>query len=1097
MNWRKSSRCPDPEVLAAFVAGTLSNEELTMIAEHIRGCEDCQIILAEVARVDREESGEAVASSEPVTVVSNPRTPALSWWLIAAAAALCGVAILFFFARGSGSREIQVLVDAAPRNARSVEPRLSGGFRWAPLQRIERTTTEAADPAQMKFVGAAGRVLEHTQHDASVDGRHASALAYLLTGHADDADVALRTAAERSSSAAIWNDLAATRYVRSQRDDNPATLTEALAAADAALRIDGRHAEALFNRALIVERLGLREEARAAWQRFLDVDDKSPWADEARTHLARLTPPASFKGELERMYDAVARDHEAAAGLVQRFPQETRVWGESEILSRWAEAWQQRRDDDAKKHLAVARQFGDVIAETRHDLMLRSAVAAIDRASAQQLPSLAAAHADFRAAQRVYGQGRPAEAQQLFEKAAAGFARARSPLALAARYFIANTRYDQGHVAESGVRLEELRANAPADFPSHRAQVEWQLGLVQASQASWGAAMATLTRSIATFEQLNERPYATAVREILAESYDRVGNPRAAWRHRILVLREIGATTTPKLLVTLDSAARGAALDDDVPVGLSLLRLEIDLAKGSGDDLLRLQTLLLRARLERHVGRREEAQSDLSVAKSLISRLKDRTFRERATADCRMLEAYLSPPPTAVLLFSSALRFNQTKGRRMLLPDLLLHRGRALQALGRDNDAAADYEAGIQELESQRSSLSAGDDRWGAFGTAEGLFDEAVALAGAHGRVEQALRYAERARARELLEAMAAPPAADAIAESSNQKDAIVEYVTLPERLFIFVLDHGAVRAVSHAVARSALEEEAARLRRSASAGDLAEFRRTSAILYSHLIAPIAGSLADGSHLAIVPDATLRTVPFAALIDATGHFLVERHAISIAPSAAVYTHLVARRIPPKALKDVLVVEGPPSVAGGAGSLRSTEREAAAVAAVYSHAQRIVASNTDEETLERRASAVEVLHFVGHSVADNGRYPALLTSMRGNARSDGHLDVREIAAMHLEQTRVVVLAACSTAAGEEQSGEGNISVARAFVAAGVPSVVATLWPIDDERAAEFFPLLHRYLTRDHSAAEALRSAQIESIHSRGAPALWAAVQVIGI
>src|SRR5205814_7963767 len=130
-----------------------------------------------------------------------------------------------------------------------------------------------------------------------VDGRHASALAYLLTGHADDADVALRTAAERSSSAAIWNDLAATRYVRSQRDDNPATLTAALAAADAALRVDGRYAEALFNRALIVERLGLRDEARAAWRRFLDVDDKSPWADEARTHLARLALPASFKGE--------------------------------------------------------------------------------------------------------------------------------------------------------------------------------------------------------------------------------------------------------------------------------------------------------------------------------------------------------------------------------------------------------------------------------------------------------------------------------------------------------------------------------------------------------------------------------------------------------------------------------------------------------------------------------------------------------------------------------------------------------------------------------------------------------------------------------
>ena len=95
------------------------------------------------------------------------------------------------------------------------------------------------------------------------------------------------------------------------------------------------------------------------------------------------------------------------------------------------------------------------------------------------------------------------------------------------------------------------------------------------------------------------------------------------------------------------------------------------------------------------------------------------------------------------------------------------------------------------------------------------------------------------------------------------------------------------------------------------------------------------------------------------------------------------------------------------------------------------------------------------------------------------------------------TRVVVLAACSSARGEERAGEGGISVARAFLAAGVPNVIATLWPIDDAAAADFFPRVHRHLAAGVAPAEALRAAQLECIQRREAPlGIWAAVQILG-
>jgi CHAT domain-containing protein len=108
-----------------------------------------------------------------------------------------------------------------------------------------------------------------------------------------------------------------------------------------------------------------------------------------------------------------------------------------------------------------------------------------------------------------------------------------------------------------------------------------------------------------------------------------------------------------------------------------------------------------------------------------------------------------------------------------------------------------------------------------------------------------------------------------------------------------------------------------------------------------------------------------------------------------------------------------------------------------------------------------------------------------------------LDVKRIAALRLPHTWLVVLAACATAAGERRSTEGTISVARAFLAAGVRSVVATLRPVPDEEAAAFYPRFHQHVASGLAPAEALRQTQLECIaRGDGAAAMWAAVQIIG-
>lgn len=1083
---RDWSRCHDPEVLAAFVAGTLSEEELEMTAAHLRTCEDCRFIAGEASRADRKADlamGKAPRKISP-------------WWLAAAAATLLGLLYAGLVWRGSSSERspIAVLVDAAPRDGRYLEPRLSGGFPWAPLRSVRRDDAQPLDAGQLKLVGAAGAVLEKNAGDPSPHARHAVAVAHLVAGRARDA-VRLLTALTRSKpdDSSSLNDLATARYALAMQTNDAGQLAEALAAVDAAIRIDPKAPEALFNRALIVERLGPRKQARAAWQVYLEIDPDSAWAGEARQHLNRLAPPASFRDELTRHYAELATSRALAHAFAARFPQECRVWCETEILGRWAEAVKRNDRDAAERHLRIARFFGEELAGSRGESLLLAAVAAAEHVTPAHLSELADAHLRFRTAQKTYGAGRPAEAERVFSQAAGGFELANSPVALLARYFAANTLYDQGKIDESRSRLEALLADAPPGFAAYRAQLEWQLGLAYASRGRWGEAMHALHDSMDTFERLGEMTYATSVREILAEVYDRIGDSRAAWHHRVQALQELGRTESLRLEAAIFASARAAAANRDWPVSVSLLSLQLKMARGGGDDLLYVETLLLRAQLQRRLGQPDAARADLAQARAAITHLRDATFVERAEAEYRAVEAGLARSPLdAVTLLGQAIDYQRVKGRRMFLPELLLHRGMALAGLGRATEAASDFESGIAEIEAQRQTLASGENRWGMFAAADELFDEAVSLALSRGDTARAYAYSERGRARGLLESIGRGHAA---VPRTPLGVTVVEYASLPSELVIFVGTAGALRVVREPVARTTLQDEVERFTDGAVTGNRAEFRRASLRLHATLIEPVAGSIRPGTRLVFVPDATLRDVAFAALVNSSGRYLLEEHGSVVAPSAAVYTELAAHPIAPKRDLRLLLVAGVKAGQRELGYLSSADREADAVEAAYREVVRITPRDGKLDAFEAGASDSDVVHFIGHATADESRGAALLTS--GADGLEHRLDVGTIASSRFRHTRVVVLAACSTAEGEERAREGSISVARAFIAAGVPSVIATLWPIDDRAAADFFPRLHRHLARGLSPAEALRFAQLESITSREAsPFMWAAVQVIG-
>jgi CHAT domain-containing protein len=110
---------------------------------------------------------------------------------------------------------------------------------------------------------------------------------------------------------------------------------------------------------------------------------------------------------------------------------------------------------------------------------------------------------------------------------------------------------------------------------------------------------------------------------------------------------------------------------------------------------------------------------------------------------------------------------------------------------------------------------------------------------------------------------------------------------------------------------------------------------------------------------------------------------------------------------------------------------------------------------------------------------------------------GVLYAREIYGLAASRTQLVVLAGCGTASGYVPDNEGMTNLARAFLAAGVPAVVASLWDIDDRRSADFLYEFHRRLSQGADVVSALRQTQIHALKEESeisGSSLWGSFQI---
>jgi CHAT domain-containing protein len=327
----------------------------------------------------------------------------------------------------------------------------------------------------------------------------------------------------------------------------------------------------------------------------------------------------------------------------------------------------------------------------------------------------------------------------------------------------------------------------------------------------------------------------------------------------------------------------------------------------------------------------------------------------------------------------------------------------------------------------------------------------------------------------------------------------------LADRVVLWRISHGGVMLVPLRAQPGELASWIGALRTDLAAGAWTDAtRRVAQKLYAALLLP--AQLDEGA-LVVVPDKDLHSLPFAALVDpATGRYLIEEREVVVAPSASAYVRGRERwaelaQAPPQSA----VVVGDPTVDPvlfpGLLPLPGARAEARQVATIYPRHRLLLGGAATRAALLADASDGEVLHFAGHA-AVNTIVPerSSLPLAAAAAASDGALAASDIGALHLLRTRTVVLSTCDSAAGARPPGEGPISLARAFLHAGAPTVVASLWAVADGPTAPLIARVHQQLRAGEKAAAALRAAQLDALRSREpslrSPAVWAAFESFG-
>ncbi len=1032
---------------------------------------------------------------------------------------------------------------------RWVEPKLSGGTAYG-------TRIDGCDPGRLlcesRFLLVSSP--ESVQHDLGVvqsswwkavaEGsaeKHAEALLDIVNpkglpsqGRASvERAVQLleELAREHPHDVRIHSDLAAALLVQAQRGGDPADLARALESAEEAVALDSQWPDARFNQAIAREALALRSAAHHSWDRFVDLDPSSPWAEEARKRRQALEVPERSWGDVkQQLGEAVLQEDIATVRrLITSWRRQSRRYVEEELLPAWAEALASEEEYRANGLLATARIVALTLADLGGDELLAETVNTIDAASEAYRHQLADGH-------RAYAEGlRQKVAFEPFELAHRKLAG--SPFQSWAVVALATCHYHAGAHQQALDLLEPLDqkidgfSDAPRQHSNLLGHISWMMALSKIALTRPLEALGDYEEALDHFEASGERENIVSVHSRWADLLASLGEKAEAWQHRYQALREQAVLQQPEDRVFLLNETTKAMLDLGLTASARLFDDQaLGLARAAQQNALLIEALLQHAETDLRVGNPIQVQQDLAEIAGLLADASDlRGVMNERNVNARIMELRsdvfrAQDPLRSVEVLTQALVLLSDDTYLPRKERLLLKRARAYRAAGQADKAAEDLESSVTALEEEWECMLAQRRRgehegvWPAyFAHRRATFDLTVELLVEQGDPDRALYHAERARARELLDLITDLPAeqgreypfrplAEAFIREALPPDTVlVEYVLLDEQILYWEVRREGTRFHLRDVSRARIDELVLAIDRAFNERDTAaDFDGALKRLHEHLVRPLFARLKGGEEIVFVPDGSLHGVPFAALRDATtDRFLIQDHTVSVAPSATLYLLSLQRDRELRRLRTTALLVGNPAVDSRLFphliDLPEAVLEIRQISAYYSVSLSLEGADATKPRLFAELGRYDVVHFAGHAISNVLSPHRSSLMLAPSAREPGILYAEELLRQDFGKTRLVVLSAGSTAGARATGSLTMTGLARPFLGAGVPAVVGTLWDIKSGATLLLLTSFHRHLCEGESAAGALRLAQLEMIQGNLAQRSvksWAPFQVIG-
>src|SRR3989338_7087547 len=323
------------------------------------------------------------------------------------------------------------------------------------------------------------------------------------------------------------------------------------------------------------------------------------------------------------------------------------------------------------------------------------------------------------------------------------------------------------------------------------------------------------------------------------------------------------------------------------------------------------------------------------------------------------------------------------------------------------------------------------------------------------------------------------------------QDGTLLEYYLSEDRLLIWMVDSKEIKIEVIPVKRDELVSKIRIYRDMVVHFEGKELKRASSELYDILIKPVKPYI-KGKRICIVPFDALHYLPFQALWDGE-KYLIEEYPIFYLPSASVMKFTLDKR---RQKGEKIIAFGNPDLGNPSLDLPFAQKEVEKISTLKKEPTVFYRKDANEDIAKSKPAGFDIIHFASH--AEFSDIDPMYSNIRlaKGENEDGRFETAEVFSLNIKPY-LVVLSACKTGLGAVTSGDEIIGMNRAWIYAGTPSVISSLWSVSDISTSFLMEEFYKNL-KVKSKDEALRNAEISLIKNKdySHPFYWAPFYLTG-